>query len=199
MVPATTHSTPSPAEIRQEAMVQPVEAAETAGRGEQQITRNDLTAVSTDLKHHITSLLESNMENINSQLKSLSDSMKGVADTANKTYEMAAANIKAVEDIKTSKKSLKDRLSVLELKSRALRLKFRGFPELAQINENLLNFMTNWIASLLQQGEGVSSIITAAYGLGVASQARPNYPRDILIQFQHLKDKEMVLSLARGR
>lgn len=121
---------------------------EAAGTGEALLTWNHLAAVSTDLKQHITCLIESNLENINTQLKTLNDSLKDVVDTANRGFEMATSNEKAVIDIKTSEKALKDRLSILELRSRALNIKFQGVPELDTINKNLsafgLRLYFNW-------------------------------------------------------
>lgn len=40
-------------------------------------------------------------------------------------------------------------------------------------------------------------MITAAYRLGAASLAKPNFPRKILVQFQSIKDKDLVLAAAR--
>lgn len=57
--------------------------------------------------------------------------------------------------------------------------------------------MASWISSFLQSTGAESPTITAAYRLGAASQAKPNFPRDILVQFQSLKDKDLVLAAAR--
>lgn len=198
MAPAALQSPSSPADKQQqEPVAQTVATAGTAGGGDSLITRNDLVAGSTDLKQHITSLLESNLDGINGQLKALNDSLKEVADTTSKAFDLATSNEKAVADVKQSEKALKDRLSALELKSRALNVKFRGMPESGQINDNLFSFMSTWITSILQQGGGSAPSITMAYRLGSSAQAKPNYPRDILVQFQCHKDKELVLSEAR--
>lgn len=67
-----------------------------------------------------------------------------------------------------------------------------------QINDNVLDFMTTWLESLLfPEREGSSVVITAAYRLGALAWSKTNYPRDILTQFQLMKDKEKILSLAR--
>lgn len=40
-------------------------------------------------------------------------------------------------------------------------------------------------------------MVVAAYRLGAASLAKPNYPRDILVQFQSTMGKDLVLAAAR--
>lgn len=124
--------------------------------------------------------------------------MNEVANTAGRAYEMAATNEKTIAQLQASEKALKDRLSVLELKSRALNIKFRGLPELPEINTNLTSFMETWIASFIQSEGGEPSLaIAAAYRLGALTQAKPNFPRDILVQFYSAKDKDAVLSATR--
>lgn len=41
------------------------------------------------------------------------------------------------------------------------------------------------------------SPIAVAYRLGAVSQAKPNFPRDILVQFHSVKNKDAVLSATR--
>lgn len=110
---------------------------------------------------------------------------------------MTVSNETAVKEVKASEKALKNRVAILELKMRAVNLKFRGLPEHSEINENLMAFMTSWITSFIQPAGGVFPIIMAVYRLGAASQAKPNFPRDVLVQFQSLKDKDAVLSATR--
>lgn len=173
-------------------------SADSANSGDAAVTREDLIAVSNDFKQHISSLLQANLEPIQSQLKTLADSVKEVTNTAGRAYEMAATNEKTIAQLQTSEKALKDRLSVLELKARAMNIKFRGLPELPEINTNLISFMSTWIASLTQsEGGEPSPMIAAAYRLGAISQAKPNFPRDILIQFHSVKDKDAVLAVTR--
>lgn len=113
------------------------------------VTRQDLMTVSADLKLHISTLLEGGLAALNGQLQTLNDSLKEVAETAGKAYDMAVANESTVKEVKVSEKALKDRVTALELKMRAQNIKFRGLPELTEINNNLMTFMTSWISSFL--------------------------------------------------
>lgn len=141
--------------------------------------------------------MEGSLQTINAQLKALNNSLKAVADTADRAFDMAAAQEKAVKDLASADKAIKDRLMILELKSRALNIKFRGLPESQETNSNILDFMTSWLASLRSEGEGRQMTLNAAFRLGAASLAKPNYPRDILVVFQSAKDKEAVITMAR--
>lgn len=117
-----------------------VQGAESDGSGEALITHNDLLAVSTDNKLHISTLLEKSLEPINGQFHALNDFLKEVADTANRAYEMAAAQEKSVKTLMASEKSLTERMYIMELKTRALNIKFRGIPELKEMIDNLNAF-----------------------------------------------------------
>lgn len=194
MAPRNAREEESPAAGRRDAMAHGADQEESE---DSQITRRDLVAVSTELKHHISSLVEGSLQTINAQLKALNDSLKAVADTADKAFDMAAAQEKAVKDLTSADKAIKDRLTILELKSRALNIKFRGLPESQEINNNLPDFMTSWLALLSNEGESRQMALTAAFRLGAASLAKPNYPRDILVIFQSAKDKEAVMTMAR--
>lgn len=194
MAPRVVREEGSPAAEREDSM------ARETGREEcedSRITRGDLMAVSTELKQHISSLVEGSLQTINAQLKALNDSLKTVADTADRAFDLATAQEKAVKDLASADKAIKDRLTMLELKSRAQNIKFRGLPESPEINGNLLDFMTSWLDSLRGEGDGRQMTLNAAFRLGAAALAKPNYPRDILVVFQSVKDKEAVMTLAR--
>lgn len=80
------------------------------------VTRQDLMAVSSDLKLYISNLVEGSVAMLNGQLQTLNDSLKEVAETAGKAYDMAVSNESAVKEVKASEKALKDRVAALELK-----------------------------------------------------------------------------------
>lgn len=194
MAPNRQREADSPAGERRDEMARDSDLAES---GDAWITRRDLAAVSTELKQHISTLLEGSLNSITGQLKALNDSLKAVAETADRAFEMAATHEKAVKDLTSNEKTLKDRLTILELKSRALNIKFRGVPESPDINSNLPSFISSWLESIVNLEGDRRLVMNAAFRLGAASLAKPNYPRDILVVFQSAKDKEAVMAVAR--
>lgn len=194
MAPAQLPISAGSADERRGSAERSGEAAEEDGA---LVTRRDLMTVSSDLKHHISALLEGSLAEIKGQLQTINTSLKETAETAGKAYDLATSTESAVKDIRASEKALRDRVAVLELKARALNLKFRGLPEHPDINNNLQAFMTSWFATFLHTTGDASFNIMAAYRLGAASMAKPNYPRDVLVQFQSLGNRNSVLSAAR--
>lgn len=87
------------------------QSMEAEGNVDSLVSQNDLIAESNDLKQHITAFLESNLNKLNGHLKTLNESLKEVADTADRAYEMVGTHEKTVKDLETSEKALKDRLT----------------------------------------------------------------------------------------
>lgn len=90
------------------------------------LTQHYLLAVSNNLKEHFSDLIEKTLEPLKSQLNSLNSSLKVVATMVEKAFKLATAQEKCVADLTAAESSLKERVIALELKARALTLKFRG-------------------------------------------------------------------------
>lgn len=79
-----------------------------------------------------------------------------------------------------------------------LNLKVRGVPESTELNVNLAATFTIWLSSFLNLGEDQTPTIMAAYRVGPMTAIKPNFPRDIILQFMFAKDREAVLQAARS-
>lgn len=112
-------------------------------------------------------------------------------------YDMSKSHDKGIKELKASEGALKEQVALLESRARALKLKFRGLPELPKINNKLIANLSTWLAMVLKLDEGIFSTINSAYRVGSVAAIRPNYPRDIVVQFQYAKAKDSVLQIAR--
>lgn len=79
-----------------------------------------------------------------------------------------------------------------------MNLKFCGFPETAEFNNNLTSSLATWLSSVLQLEDGVSPTILHAFRLGPLAAAHPNFPRDVVAQFLHPRSRDAILKCARS-
>lgn len=93
---------------------------------------------------------------------------------------------------------MRERIAWLETRARALNLKLRGVPESTDLNSNLSSNLASWLSSFLNVGTDQAPTIVAVYRVGPASAIKPNYPRDIILQFMFSKEREAVLQVARS-
>lgn len=154
--------------------------------------------IKEDLKRHLTSLIEKKLDPIAEQLSALNSTLVDVASTANAAHEASEKNGGQIQALQTSEKQLKERILWLENRARSLNLKLRGFPESTDFNKNLLQNVVSWLTPLLRLADDDSPTIMAAYRVGPPSSIRPNFPRDIIIQFLYSSEREAVLRMARG-
>lgn len=171
-----------------------------------QLSRADLDALGADLKQHFATLIDQKLEQkldqkltpITQELKSLKTAMNEVATMANKAFEMAAALKVQVGRLETTEKHLKERTAWLELRARALNLKVCGVPESTDLNSNLATIFSTWLSSFLNLGADQAPTIVTAYRVGPVSAIKPNFPRDIILQFMFAKERETVLQATRS-
>lgn len=162
------------------------------------LTREDLMALSNDLKQHFTASLDAKLESFSTRISELTNTIKDVAHTAGEAFDLGKTHEKHIRDLQTSERLLRDRVAWLEGKARALNLKFRGLPEHPDLKSNLSPVIGSWLASLLHLEDGIAPTILAAYRVGPASSARPNFPRDVVVQFLYQKTRDAVLQMAQN-
>lgn len=124
--------------------------------------------------------------------------MEEIATTANKAYEIASALEERVAETEAADKHLRGRIAWLESRARVLNLKVRGVPESTDLNANLAAKFSTWLSSFLNLGEDQTPTIVAAFRVGPVTAIKPNFPRDIVLQFLFAKDREAVLQAARS-
>lgn len=201
--PATSAPSQTTAEKSPPNMADDTQAVSPEGA---QISRTDLEALGTDIKQHFATLIEQKLDQkldqklapITQELKSFKATMSDIASTANKAFEMASALENRVNEAEGAEKHLKDRIAWLESRARALNLKIRGVPESADLNSNLASTLSTWLSSFLNLGTERAPTIVTAYRVGPISAIKPNYPRDIILQFMFAKEREAVLQAARS-
>lgn len=201
--PATSAPSQTTAEKSPPNMADDTQAVSPEGA---QISRTDLEALGTDIKQHFATLIEQKLDKkldqklapITQELKSFKATMSDIASTANKAFEMASALENRVNEAEGAEKHLKDRIAWLESRARALNLKIRGVPESADLNSNLASTLSTWLSSFLNLGTERAPTIVTAYRVGPISAIKPNYPRDIILQFMFAKEREAVLQAARS-
>lgn len=89
------------------------------------------------------------------------------------------------------------KVAAVETQLRTTNLKFRGLPELSDLNANLSSSLASWLASVLNLEDGVAPTILQAYRLGPQSAAHPNFPRDVVAQFLYPRSRNAILQRAR--
>lgn len=171
-----------------------------------QLSRAVLNALGADLKQHFAPLIEQKLEQkldlklspLTQELKALKSAVSNIASTASKAFEMATALEKRADRSEVNEKQLKERIAWLESRARALNLKVRGVPESPDLNSNLASTFSSWLSSFLNVGPDQAPTIVSAYRVGPVSAIKPNFPRDIILQFLLAKERESVLQAARS-
>lgn len=201
-----TPSTPAASQTANRSPPNMADEAGTVNPETTQLSRADLDALGADLKQHFAALIEQKLDQkldqklspLTQELKALKTSITEIKSTASKAYDLASALEQRVSGAETAEKHLRERIAWLETRARSLNLKVRGVPESADLNADLASNLALWLASFLNLGADRAPTIAAAYRVGPASAAKPNYPRDIILQFMFSKEREAVLQAARS-
>lgn len=77
------------------------------------------------------------------------------------------------------------------------KLKFRGFPKGAEELKDLKEFLSSWLAALMNLEAGVASQFVPAYRLGSSRRAPNSLPRDILVKCYDMHTKQKIMEIAR--
>lgn len=198
-MPNTPTAAQAPVDETQPNMAEEAGTVNTEGA---QLSRADLEALGADLKHHFSLMFDQNLDAkltpIAQELKALKMSVGETANMASKAYDMASALEGRVSEMESNEKHLKYRLVWLEARARALNFKVRGVPESTDLNANLASAFSIWLSSFLNLGEEQAPTIAAAYRAGPVAAIKPNFPRDIILQFMFAKDREAVLQAAKS-
>lgn len=72
-----------------------------------------------------------------------------------------------------------------------MNLKFRGLPELLELNSNLKLALALWLALILSLDDEVAPTILNAYRVSPASAAKPNFPQDVIAIFSTIAQKRL--------
>lgn len=163
-----------------------------------QIMKSDLLDIKEELKKHLANLIVRKLDPVAEQISVLTSTLKDVATATNAAHEESEKNGRLLKALQSSERQLWERIVWLEQRARSLNLKLRGFPESTEFNKNLLQNVLAWISPLMRLEDDVSPVITSAYIVGPPSSIRPNFPRDIIIQFINAAERETVLQMARG-
>lgn len=162
------------------------------------ITKSDILDIKEDLKQHLASLIDNKLDPVAEQISTLTSTLKDVAATANAAHEESGKNGGLIKALQSSEWQLKERVVWLEQRARSLNLKLRGFPESTDFNKNLLQNVLAWITPLMHLEDEASPTITTAYRVGPPSSIRPNFLRDIIIQFIYAVERDILLRMARS-
>lgn len=71
-------------------------------------------------------------------------------------------------------------------------------PESLDLNADLAATFATSLSTFMNLGTDKTPTIVAAYRVGHATAIKPNYPRDIILQFIFVKEQEAVLQAARS-
>lgn len=157
------------------------------------LTHKDLLALSEALKQHFTSLLDRKLDSFLKKLSSFMTTIKDVSSTADAAYDLSESQEHRIKELQVSERMLKEQVAWLEGKARDKNLKFHGLPELLKLNSNLKLDLASLLALILSLDDWVAPTIIAAYRMGPASAAKPNFCWDIVAQFLYNRSKEAVL------
>lgn len=174
------------------------ETEEDAAPSAMAITRQDLFDLSLDLKSHFEATIAQKLTPVMQQLTELSSAMKDVSRTADAAMDLGLALQEDSRNLQQAEHRLRICVTMLESQLRAANLKFRGFPETPDFNNNLASSLATWLASILHLEDGVAPSILNAFRVGPQSTARPNYPRDIVAQFLYPRSRNAILKRARS-
>lgn len=170
---------------------------EGSGASTTQLTKSDLMGLKEDLKLHLTALIDKKLDPVVEQISSLTATIKDVANTADAAYTESEKNGGLIKELKASERQLKERIAWLEQRARAMNLKVRGIPESSETNKDLQHTIVAWLTPLLKLDGTTTLTITSAYRVGSAASIRPNFPRDIILQFLYTRERDAVLAMAR--
>lgn len=142
----------------------------------------------------VTAITRQDLLDLNAELLS---SIKDVTRTANAAMELGLALQDENKSLQQADHQLHLKVAALEAQSRAANLKFCGFPETSDFNNNLTSSLAMWLASILKLEDRVNPTVLNAYRLGPQVAAYPNFPRDVVAQFLYPRSRNAILKRAR--
>lgn len=165
-------------------------------RSDAALSRQDLLDLGADLKAHFEAMMAQKIAPVLIQLAELASNLKDVSHIADTGLDLGLAL--QDENKSLQRAELRQKIAALEAQSQASNLKFRGFPESVDFDNNLPSALARWLAAILQLEEGVHPTILQAYRLGPLVAVRPNFPRDIIAQFLYPRSRNVILKRARS-
>lgn len=167
------------------------------------VTREDLRAeLTVCLARMEATLLEKLTALIapqNAQIQTLQETVTQLTQTSESAMELALANKDSSRQMQRHSEWATEKIMFLENQLKMENLKFRGFPEGAEENQEVKLFLSQWLLGALSAGEGDEPRITRAYRLGSSRRAPNSLPRDILARCLDMRTKQLIMTEARKK
>lgn len=104
-----------------------------------------------------------------------------------------------IKELQEHSESHEERLAILGNKQRSFNLKFRAIEENAEGNNDLIIYMSTWLATTLNLQEEAYPTITQAYRLGPAKSPMKTFPWDVVVTFADIRVKNKIMAIAKER
>lgn len=184
-------------------MASPAAETETGPDHAAPITRSDLqtelASCFLKLEATMTEKITALMAPLTAQLQELQQTVPQVAQTADSSMELGLMNQDTTQQLQKNQDWAAEKILMLENQLKMANLKLRGFPEGSEENQDLIVFISTWLATQLQLEDGVAPTLLAAYRLGPPRRAPNSLPRDILIKCLDSRTKQKFLTTSRAK
>lgn len=149
------------------------------------VTVQDLKAVEMTIIEKISLILKP----VQDQLANIKTSLAETYKTSECAMDLAMTVSEGSRTLQYEKEAFKQKLMAIDMETRALNIKIRGFPEKVESPLELQTFISNWMATTMSLEKGVAPALTRVRRLGAPQNPKRQRPRDVLVSFLCMRDK----------
>ncbi|KAL8181220.1 UNVERIFIED_CONTAM: hypothetical protein K2H54_049943 [Gekko kuhli] len=134
------------------------------------LTKQDFLQAMRELKGEISDQIQQSIQQaiqpLSDELKTITNTLAEVSQAAETALEGAMAAHRDIQQLQNAEVWARDKIMALENKLKERNIKFRGFPESVEGEEEIKIFIATWLAKTLDLEDNVAPIIDHAYRVG---------------------------------
>ncbi|KAL8185618.1 UNVERIFIED_CONTAM: hypothetical protein K2H54_056007 [Gekko kuhli] len=117
----------------------------------------------TEVSEQIHQSIQVAIQPLSEELKTITETLSEVSQAAETALEGAMAAHQDIQQLQRAESWARDKIMMLENKLKERNVKFRGFPESAEGEEEIKTFIATWLAKTLNLEDNVAPYIDNAY------------------------------------
>lgn len=166
------------------------------------LTKADLMAVTKKIESLETELLTKLADLLKpmaDQLGQLNSTIQNVSKIAEGAMDLCLAQREEIKGLQQEHETQAEKLAILSNRQRFFNLKFKGIGEKAEENHDLVSYMANWLAGIINTEDQCAPAISQAYRVGAPNNPKRQKPRDVVVTFYDARVKNIILAIVRGK